>query len=131
MASTTENRTRRDEIHTQDEHGLMRRCPWFSSCSVADCPLYWVQGVLKDNGREKCRARPSTRLAIVARARVDGVHFELPLGGLTRAEHGKELRSVKAKDRFASLSPEERSKVTARLSGGKRVDKVGRQPEPC
>ena len=79
---------------------------------------------------EKCRASPTTRLGIVAKARAEGVSVELPWRGLTKREYGRKLRSDKAKVRFEAMAPEEKSKVAARLAGKKRPGSARRQPDP-
>lgn len=60
-------------------------------------------------GEAECGARRATRLAIAAR--LPG----LPTGGLTLAEMARDARRVRAKAKWAAMSPEDRAGRLAKL----------------
>ncbi len=103
-----------------EDSTLMKRCSQWDTCSAPDCPLdpEYLQRGAKQDGEEDCHTRKSTRLRIVAEARAEGVATAaaLPYGGLTKKEHGSELRSRRMKAEFAALPEDikERKRAEAR-----------------
>ncbi len=117
----------------ESEGAVMKRCRHWDPCNAPDCPLdpsYGERGPVQE-GEEVCHAGKSTHLRIVAEARAAGVPtvLALPYGGLTRREHGGELRSRRMKAEFAAL-PEhikerKRAEAKQRLSRARKMLPAG------
>ena len=118
------------------ENAIMRRCPQRNTCGALECPLdpLHLKRWSPLPGEEECRAQKPTRLGIVAQATADGIPavHALKHGGLTEKEWQREQKSLRAKERHASLSPEERAVVEERLAKGreKRRRQLGDEETP-
>ncbi len=115
-----------------EDSTLIKRCPQQPKCNAPECPL---DPLYLERGRvfpeeERCSARRSTRLKIVAQATEEGVATvaALKYGGLTKKEWQRDQKSEKAKARFEARTPAEQDEIRERLAQGRR--KLGGVPSP-
>jgi len=109
----------RGKDYVEERTALMRRCPQQFTCTADACPLDpgYHRSHFESPDVEQCTARKSTRQAIVAQARAQGLPVveDLLFGGLTRKEHGDQQRSAKATAAWEALSEAEQQERIANL----------------
>lgn len=94
----------------------MNLCPRFERCSVNACPLDSVMSITHSKDpRKKCKAHLRDRLAVVERAKSEGVF--LPAGGLTAAER-KRLGAGETVEALLAEWDAWRKNLRTRLAGG-------------